>query len=220
MTPQYKNRCIPLFVHFTFSLYKEHTHKQLLEKAYYDLSNSGAYLGPATLDRHLKYNGITRIGKSKVRKWLHNQDDYSLRRELRHSVRKARVVVAGIDDQFDMDLADVSNISNENDSIGYLLFVIDIFSKYLSIEPLKNKTAKGVVKALQNLLTKDRKCKKLRSDSGKEFNNNTMKPFLKQENIYYFTTLNSDTKVSVAECGIKTYKYYVSIFHKAANSQI
>lgn len=47
-----------------------------------------------------------------------------------------------------------------------------------------------------------------------------MKPFSKQENIYYFTTLNSDTKANVAERGIKTYKYYVSIFHKAANSQI
>ena len=51
--------------------------------------------------------------------------------------------------------------------------------------------------------SKDRKCTKLRSDSGKEFNDNTMKPFLKQENIYYFTTLNSDTKTSVAERGIK-----------------
>jgi hypothetical protein len=62
------------------------------------------------------------------------------------------------------------------------------------------KTGKCVVKALQNILTKDRKCKKLRSDGGKEFNNNTMK----QENIYYFTTLNSDTKANVAERGIKT----------------
>ena len=100
---QYKNTYIPLFVHFTFSLYDEHTHKK--ERAYYDLSNSGAYLGPDKLDRVLKSNSITRIGKNKVRKWLHNQDDYSLRRELRHSVRKARVVVAGIDDQIDMDLS-------------------------------------------------------------------------------------------------------------------
>ena len=102
-----------------------------------------------------------------------------------------------------MDLADVSNISNENDSVRYLLFVIDKFSKYLWIEPLKNKPAKGVVKALQNILTTDRKCKKLRSDGGKESNNNTMK----QENIYYFTTLNSDTKANVAERGIKIMMY-------------
>jgi hypothetical protein len=110
----------------------------LLEKAYYDLSNPGAYLGPDKLDRVSNSNGRTRIGKSKVCKWLQNQDGYSLRRELRHSFKKARVVVAGIDDQFDMDMADVSNISNANNSVRYLLFAIDIFSKYLWIEPLKN----------------------------------------------------------------------------------
>jgi uncharacterized protein Yka (UPF0111/DUF47 family) len=105
-----------------------------------------------------------------------------------------------------MDLADVSNISNENDSVRYLLFLIGIFSKYLWIEPLKNKTGKDVVKALQNILTKERKCKKLRSDVGKEFNNNTMKPFSKQENIYYLSTLSSDTKANVAERVIKKLK--------------
>ena len=80
------------------------------------------HTGPDKLDRVLKSKGITHIGsKNKVRKWLHNQDVHSLRRELRHSFRKARVVVAAIDGQFDMDLADVSNISNETDSVRYLL---------------------------------------------------------------------------------------------------
>ena len=76
------------------------------------------------------------------------------------------------------------------------------------------------MKALQNILTKDRKCKKLRTDGGKEFNNNTMKPFSKQENIYHLATLNSDTKANMEERGIKTYKYDVPIFHKTENSQI
>jgi hypothetical protein len=52
---------------------------------------------------------------------------------------------------------------------------------YLLVEPLKNKTAKDVVKALKYILNKCRKCKKLRSDNGKEFNNNIMKTFLKNE---------------------------------------
>jgi len=117
------------------------TINKILENTYFNLSKAGAYVGPDKLYKVLKSKGITHIGKHKVRKWLHNQDDYSLRRELRHSFRKVRVVVSGIDDQFDMDLADVSNISDENDGIKYLLFVIDIFSKYLWVEPLKNKTA-------------------------------------------------------------------------------
>ena len=78
-------------------------------------------------------------------------------RELRHSFLIVRVVVSGIDDQFDMDLADASNISDENNGIKYLLFVIDVFSKYLWVDPLKNKTAKDVDKALNNMLNKGRK---------------------------------------------------------------
>ena len=178
----------------------------LLEKTYYNLSKSGAYAGPEKLYRVLKSRGIHNIGKHTVRKWLQNQDDYSLRRELRHSFRKARVVVSGIDDQFDMDLADVSNISEENEGVKYLLLVIDIFSKYLWVEPLKNKTAKDVVKALQNILNKGRICQKLRSDNGKEFNNTVMKTYLKNKGIYYFTTQNSDTKANVVERVIKTIK--------------
>jgi len=178
----------------------------LLDKTYYTLSKPGAYLGPDKLYSVLKSKGLTHIGKNKVRKWLHNQDDYSLRREVRHSFRKARVVVSGIDDQFDMDLADVSNISSENDGIKYLLFVIDILTKYLWVEPLKNKTATEVVNALKKILHKGRKCNKIRSDNGKEFNNNTMKRFLKNEGIYYFTTQNSDTKANIVERVIKTIK--------------
>ena len=179
---------------------------KILENTYFNLSKAGAYVGPDKLYKVLKSKGITHIGKHKVRKWLHNQDDYSLRRELRHSFRKVRVVVSGIDDQFDMDLADVSNISDENDGIKYLLFVIDIFSKYLWVEPLKNKTATEVVNALKNILNKGRQCNKIRSDNGKEFNNNIMKTFLKNEGIYYFTTQNSDTKANIVERVIKTIK--------------
>jgi hypothetical protein len=43
----------------------------------------------------------------------------------------------------------VSNISKENDGVKYLLFVTDIFSRYLWIEPLKNKTGKEVVNGLK-----------------------------------------------------------------------
>ena len=105
-----------------------------------------------------------------------------------------------------MDLADASNISDENNGIKYLLFVIDIVSKYLWVKPLKNKTAKDVVKALKYILNKCRKCKKLRSDNGKEFNNNIMKTFLKNESIYYFTTQKPDTKANVVERVTQTIK--------------
>ncbi|CAG2222409.1 unnamed protein product [Mytilus edulis] len=184
------------------------THQEintLLEKTYYKLSNPGAYLGPDKLYRVLKSKGITHIGKHKVRKWLHNQDSYGLRKELRRHFTRTRVIVSGINDQFDMDLIDISNMKSENSGVSFLLVVIDIFSKYLWIKALKNKTAKVVVAALKKILNHTTFTKG-RSDKGGEFNNKIMKAYLKSKNIYYFTTENSETKANFAERVIKTIK--------------
>jgi hypothetical protein len=108
----------------------------------------------------LKHRGVHSIGKYTVRKWLQNQNDYSLQKPVRQTFKKTRVVVSGIDNQFDADIADVSNIVKENDDVKKLLFVLDIFSKYLWVEPLKNKTTKEVVKGFQHIFDKGRKCKK------------------------------------------------------------
>ena len=78
-------------------------------------------------------------------------------------------MVSGIDDQFDAAIADVSNIAKENDGVKYLLFVIGILSKYMWVEPMKNKTAKEVVKGFQHIFDKGRKCKKWRTENGTEF---------------------------------------------------
>ena len=93
--PQYKDTwgfilSLILSQHFNMN-----RNNNILENTYFNLSKAGK------LYRVLKSKGITHIGKHKVRKWLQSQDDYSLRREQRHSFRKVRVVVSGIDDQFD-----------------------------------------------------------------------------------------------------------------------
>jgi len=50
----------------------------ILKKIYNNLPNAGAYFGPDKLYRVLKSQGIHNIGKYTVKKWLQNQDDYSL----------------------------------------------------------------------------------------------------------------------------------------------
>ena len=65
----------------------------------------------------------------------------------------------GIDDQFDMDLTDVSNISNENDSVRYLLFAIEKFSKQENIHyfitlnsDTKANVAERVIKTAKSMM--------------------------------------------------------------------
>lgn len=61
-----------------------------------------------------------------------------------------------------------------NDGIKYLLMVIDIFSKYGWIVPIKNKTGKCVAEAFKQIF-ENRHPEKLWVDKGKEFYNKDIK---------------------------------------------
>ena len=47
----------------------------------------------------------------------------------------------GIDTLWQADLADFQNISKYNNGYNYILICIDVFSKFLMVEKLKNKNA-------------------------------------------------------------------------------
>ena len=81
------------------------------------------------------------------------------------------------------------NISKENDGVRYLLCALDILTRKLRVKPLKSKTAKEVLKAMTEML-KEVKPMKIRSDKGSEFANQWFKIFMKDDEIYFFTTQN------------------------------
>ena len=61
-------------------------------------------------------------------------------------------------------------LSKHNNGIKYLLTVIDIFSQFVSIVPLKWKTGQEVANAFSRIL-KERKPSKMWVDRGREFYN-------------------------------------------------
>jgi len=63
-----------------------------------------------------------------------------LHKPTRKKFRKRRVYVKGIDQIFAADLVDMQQFSRYNNGVKYLLTVMDIFSRYGWILPLKNKT--------------------------------------------------------------------------------
>ena len=82
-----------------------------------------------------------------------------------------KIVYIHIDEIWSIDLADMSDnkISN-NKSYRYIFIVIDIFSKYLWIIPLKNKYSQTITNEFSNILTTSkRKPLKIESDRGTEF---------------------------------------------------
>ena len=78
--------------------------------------------------------------------------------------------MAAIDTQWQADLADLSKLSKSNDKHRYLLCIIDVFSKYAWVVPIKDKTGKTLVIAFKAVLKSGRcsiSCKQIKELNSK-----------------------------------------------------
>ena len=66
-------------------------------------------------------------------------------------------------------------LKENNQGVNFLLLVIDIFSKYGWIVPLKDKKGETVAKALKQIFKEGRRPGKLWTDKGREFFNKDVK---------------------------------------------
>ena len=104
------------------------------------------------------------------------------------------------------DLADMQLISKFNQRFRFLLCVVDIFSKYAWVVPLKDKKIVSTVNAFQKISDDSkRKSNKIWVDTGSEFYNNSFKKWL-QENDIAMYLIHNEGKSIVAERFIRTLK--------------
>ena len=176
-----------------------------LASVYYDPKRSGGFGGVDRLYKDVKKEGKFNIGRTKIREWLMKQDAYTLHKPIRRHFKRNRVIVGGIDQQWQMDLADMQSMQKFNDGYRYLLVCIDVFSKYAWVIPLKNKKGPSLVEAFKIILSSGRKPEKIITDQGTEFFNRHFKALLKDEDIELYYTYN-ETKASVVELLIRTLK--------------
>ena len=115
-------------------------------------------------------------------------------------------------------------ISKFNKGFRFLLCVIDIFSKYAWVIPLKDKKGVSIVNAFQKILkesdrskakSKGRKPNKIWIDKRSEFYDNYFKKWLKDNDIEMHS-IHNEWKSVIAERSIRTlknkiYKYMTSI---------
>ena len=134
---------------------------------------------------------------------------------------KRKVHAVFKDNIWGADLADMQLLSRYNKGIRFLLCVIDIFSKYAWVVPLKDKKGVSIVTAFQNVLKQSnrRRPNKIWVDKGSEFYNASFKKWLQDNDIVMYST-NNEGKPVVAERFIRTlkskiYKYMTSISKNA-----
>ena len=111
------------------------------------------------------------------------------------------MIVHGIDDAWASDLVEMQPFSKYNKGYRYLLTVIDIFSKYGWMRPLKDKKGESVAAAFKDIMkTSKRKPNKVWVDKGREFYNKHVKEIL---DIY---STENEEKSSVVERWNRTMK--------------
>ena len=123
---------------------------------------------------------------------------------------KKRVYSGSKDNIWDADLADMQLISKFNNGFTFLLCVIDIFSKYAWVVPLKDKKGISIVNAFQKILKEsERKPNKIWVDKGSEFYNNSFKKWLKDNDIEMYSIHNESVVAGrfIRILKIKIYKY-------------
>ena len=152
-----------------------------------------------------------------------NDENIQLANELHKPIikkfNKRKVHSSFKDNIWGVDLADMQLFSKFNKGFRFLLCVIDIFSKYAWVIPLKDKKGISIVNAFQILLKKsNRKPNKIWVDKGSEFYNSFFKKWLKdnKDNDIKMYSTNNEGKSVIAERFIRTlkndiYKYMTSI---------
>ena len=86
------------------------------------------------------------------------------------------------DNIWGVDLADMQSLNKYNKGIKYLLCVIDLFSKYAWVIPIKDKKGTSIVNALKKILSdSNRKPNKIWVDQGSELYNKFFKTFFENK---------------------------------------
>ena len=177
-----------------------------MESAYCNL------LAPASSGRLSKFKpkGYT---KKEIRECWDSQDTCTLHKPTRRRFHRRRVVVYGIDHQWQADLVDLAILSSYNTGFKYLLTCIDVLCRYAWVAPLTDKTGKTLKDALQVIFKSGRRPIHLQTDKGNEFTNRVFQQFLKEHDVHFFTTYNEETKANIIERFNRTlktrmWKYY------------
>ena len=129
-----------------------------------------------------------------------------LHKPITKNFSKRKVISNGTDKIWAADLVEMQKFSKWNKGIKYLLMVIDVFSRYGWIKPLKDKRNESVSKAFNEIFKKSRrKPSMLWTDKGSEFISKHFKEFLNKTGIKIYHTENEE-KSSVVERWIRTMK--------------
>lgn len=106
-----------------------------------------------------------------------------------------------------MDLADFTQLADNNEGNKFLLLGVDVLSKRFFGVPVKSKSTTHMIAAFEDLFKQMPMLpKRIYTDRGLEFESKIIKQFFADKHIEKLAAQNVETKAAVAERGIQTVK--------------
>ncbi|KAF4526819.1 hypothetical protein B566_EDAN015148 [Ephemera danica] len=173
---------------------KENKVHKFLSK-YYDARNPESFSGARRLIEKGRDTGISR---NTIVDWLRSQETYTRHKPVIRKFKRRFYYASRDKELWQCDLCDLRSLNRENNGYNYLLTCIDIFSKFASVRPLKDKKPASVVKALRDIF-KTTKPEKINTDKGSEFTTKTVQNFLHENDVKFYTTQDPTVKAAVVE---------------------
>lgn len=177
-----------------------------LSNLYYAAGDPASYGGISRLYERAKELHIP-VDRRRIRRFLMDQTTYQLHKPARHKFIRNQTLVARIDEQWQADLVEMRDVSNDNSGHNYILTCIDVLSRYAWAVPVRMKSAVYMLAAMQQLfkMAAPRKPTRIQTDKGKEFYNTQVRKFLKDQGVELFST-DSDNKAAIVERFNRTLK--------------
>ena len=157
------------------------------------------------------HNAVRKIDStvklSDIKSFLKSKDSYTLHLQQPNKFQRRPFIVSGSGKTIAADVGYLKNLSQWNDGTNFLLFIIDVFSKYLVCYSLKSLKSIEISCAFESFFEESIfDYKKLCVDNGVEFYSRSMSKLLIKYKVHRYSTFNRDIKVAVAERVIRTIK--------------
>jgi hypothetical protein len=179
----------------------------LLNQLYTNLDNASAFAGADKLYEAASEKNPS-ITRDHVEKFLEQKRTYTIHKPRRLRYRRLRTIPKGFFTDFQVDLADFQKLAKFNDKYKYMLVGIEVLSRRVYAVPVKTKKNVDVKRAFDHLFSQLPALPwAIFSDLGTEFESRDMKNYFKSKDIAKHSSINVETKASMAERMIQTVKH-------------
>jgi len=191
----------------------ENTKQVLLQNLYY--SPNTQYTSIKSLHDAVRNKGIS---YNEVRNFIRAQESSQLFKKQKQIKHYYPITAKFKFEILQMDLIDMSDIASTNRNFKYLLVVIDVFSRFAFVVPLRSKDAETVTEALKDIIHETQPTI-INTDLGSEFISQSFKKLIERQGAEInYVAVNEHKKLAIVDRFVRTLREKINMYLAQYNS--